>query len=150
MNAAGDQEEIDRAVEVLKAAVASFKAAQIPTGTIDTSALDSEIAAAEVLIDQAEAGTEAGQYPQEAIDALEAAITAALAAKEDAETQEEIDGAVEVLKAAVASFKATQIPTGTIDTSALDSEIAAAEALIDQAEAGTEAGQYPQEAIDAF
>ena len=39
----------------------------------------------------------------------EAAISAAITAKEDAETQEEIDGAVGVLKAAVETFKAAQI-----------------------------------------
>ena len=84
----------------------------IPTGTIDTSALDSEIAAAnEVLIDQGRGlGTEAGQYPQEAINALGAAITAAETAKVDAETQEEIDGAVEVLKAAVRNLQGCPNP----------------------------------------
>src|SRR5690606_18684835 len=70
---------------------------------IDTSALESEIEAAEELLDHAEVGTEAGQYPQEALDALEAAITAALTTKVDAQTQEEIDRAVEDLKVAVES-----------------------------------------------
>ncbi|MGI2295040.1 family 10 glycosylhydrolase [Paenibacillus sp. GXUN7292] len=216
--------------------IPSNESTQLPI--VDTSALDSEIAAAVELMDNAEVGTEAGQYPQEAIDALTAAVTIASAIKANANTQEEIDHAVEGLKAAVESFKAAQIPdpnvkveevsldketlqlnvgdvfqfkatitpsgaanknvtwtssddgiaaidnTGkvtaiaegiavitvttedgnktatsvvtvskpseTIDTTELDSEIAAAEELMDHAEVGTEAGQYPQEAIDAL
>src|SRR5690606_40030711 len=80
-----------------------------PSETVDTTALESEIEAAEELLVLAEVGTEAGQYPQEAIDVLEAAITAALTTKVDAQTQEEIDRAVENLKVAVESFKAAQI-----------------------------------------
>ncbi|MEK0314889.1 family 10 glycosylhydrolase [Cohnella sp. 56] len=77
---------------------------------IDTSALDSEIAAAMELLENAEVGTEVGQYPQEAIDALTAAVAIASGTKVNAKTQEEIDIAVEGLKSAVESFKAAQIP----------------------------------------
>jgi len=55
-------------------------------------------------------GTNPGQYPQSAKDALEAAITAALTAKVDAQTQEDIDSAVVNLKSAVARFMAAKIP----------------------------------------
>src|SRR5690606_20088754 len=91
---------------------------------IDTSALESEIEAAEELLDHAEVGTEAGQYPQEALDALEAAITAALTTKVDAQTQEEIDRAVENLKVAVESFKAALIvdPNVKVEEVSLDRE----------------------------
>ncbi|MFF2888484.1 family 10 glycosylhydrolase [Paenibacillus sp. NPDC057967] len=82
----------------------------MPSETIDTTELDNQIQIATDLRDTAAIGTNPGQYPQSAKDALEAAITAALTAKADAKTQEEIDRAVEGLKVAVESFKAAQIP----------------------------------------
>ncbi|WP_214630911.1 family 10 glycosylhydrolase [Paenibacillus agaridevorans] len=91
---------------------------------IDTSSLDSEIVAAVELMDNAEVGTEAGQYPQEAIDALTAAVSIASAIKVNAKTQEEIDRAAEGLKAAVESFKAAQIvdPNIKVEEVSLDQE----------------------------
>lgn len=100
----------------------SNESTQLPM--VDTSALDSEIIAAVELMDHAEVGTEAGQYPQEAIDALNAAVTLASAIKVNAKTQEEIDLAVEGLKAAVESFKAAQIldPDVRVEEVSLDKE----------------------------
>ncbi|WP_108991042.1 family 10 glycosylhydrolase [Paenibacillus agaridevorans] len=102
--------------------IPSNESTQLPM--IDTSALDSEIVAAVELVDNAEVGTEAGQYPQEAIDALTAAVTIASAIKVNAKTQEEIDRAAEGLKAAVESFKAAQIvdPNIKVEEVSLDKE----------------------------
>src|SRR5690606_12937353 len=78
--------------------------------TIDTTELDNQIKIATDSRDMAGIGTNAEQNPQSAKDALEAAITAALTAKVDARTQEDIDHATVSLKVAVARFIAATIP----------------------------------------
>ncbi|WP_216639620.1 FIMAH domain-containing protein [Virgibacillus phasianinus] len=75
-------------------------------GQVNVSDLLELINQTQSLLDNAEAGEEPGQYPQDSIDALAAAITKAqdVANKDDA-TQSEIKNAIHALKDAVSLFK---------------------------------------------
>ena len=88
----------------------------------DKSALIAAINNAQSLYDASEVGTEPGQYPQEARDALYAAINAAKAVKDNpGATQSQVDSAVIALNDAVDIFKDSVIKSsdlnndGTID-----------------------------------
>ena len=79
-----------------------------PSPVVDKTALIAAINNAQRLYDAAVVGTEPGQYPQEAKDALLAAINAAKAVKNDANaTQTKVDNAVIALIDAVEIFKAS-------------------------------------------
>ncbi|MDG0794965.1 hypothetical protein OMP38_32155 [Cohnella ginsengisoli] len=79
---------------------------------LDKSALDAAIADASGLADAAVAGSQGGQYPQSAIDALKVAAKAASDVYGDAEVkQAEIDDAASALQDAIDTFKAAQVPT---------------------------------------
>ena len=74
---------------------------------VDKTALIEAINNAESLHDAAVVGPEPGQYPQEAKDALLAAINAAKAVKDDpSATQSQVDNAVTALNTAVQAFEA--------------------------------------------
>jgi phi13 family phage major tail protein len=84
---------------------------QVPGDTsslpVDKSELEELILLAQSLLADAEEGTEPGQYPEEAITALETAIGAAQDVAEDENaTQAEVDGAVTALETALAIFEA--------------------------------------------
>ena len=110
------QQAVDKAVVDLKAAANTFRAAVIPTPTIDRSALQAALTDARGKVEGAVAGNEPGQYPADAITAFQTAIDAAQAVydKTDA-TQAEIDGAVAPLTAAQATFLEAVIPSPTVD-----------------------------------
>jgi len=77
------------------------------TPSVDKTALISAINNAQSLYDDAVVGTEPGQYPQEAKDALLDAINAAKAVKNDpSATQSQVDNAVTALNTAVQAFEA--------------------------------------------
>jgi len=93
---------------VLDAALAT-KSISIGGGTpsVDKTALISAINNAQSLYDAAVVGTQPGQYPQEAKDALLEAINAAKAVRDDpSATQSKVDNAVTELNTAVEAFKA--------------------------------------------
>jgi len=84
--------------------------------TTDKTALIAAIDNAQSLYDAAEVGTEPGQYPQAAKDALKAAIDAAKAVRDDSSaTQSEVNDAVSALNNAVDIFKAAVIVEVTPD-----------------------------------
>jgi len=84
--------------------------------TIDKSALIAAISNAQSLYDAAEVGTQPGQYPQAAKDALKAAIDAAKAVRDDSNaTQSQVNEAVKALNNAVDIFKAAVIVEVTPD-----------------------------------
>ena len=115
---------------------------------VDKSALEAAITAALELLDGTVVGEDVGEYPQDAYDTFESAIEAALGVADDAGvTQSEVNTAVTTLNTAVSTFEGAKI---LVDKSVLRAAIAAAQALLDDAEAGTEPGQYPQEAITTF
>ena len=75
---------------------------------IDKTALIAAINNAQSLYDTSEVGTEPGQYPQEAKDALFDAINAAKAVRDDpGATQSQVDSAVITLNDAIDIFKAS-------------------------------------------
>lgn len=77
---------------------------------VDKDALIAAIAVAQGKADNAKVGSEVGNYPQEAVDALEAAIEAAQAVADNKDaTQEEADAAVTALNGAVTDFEAAVI-----------------------------------------
>ncbi|WP_407270888.1 glycosyl hydrolase family 95 catalytic domain-containing protein [Radiobacillus sp. PE A8.2] len=81
----------------------------------DTEQLEDALDTATDLVDQAVIGEEPGQYPQEAVDTLEAAITAAEAVlAEEATDQAAIDAAVKALEQAIEQFENEVIPASDL------------------------------------
>ncbi|WP_157276471.1 family 43 glycosylhydrolase [Paenibacillus sp. Soil766] len=77
---------------------------------VDKSALTAAISNAQSLFDTAVVGTQAGQYPQVAKDALGVAISAAKAVNDNASTtQSQVNSAASALGSAVDIFKAAAI-----------------------------------------
>ena len=96
-------------------------------------------------LDEEDIGDDVGQYSQDAVDALEAAIADAQKVLDDEEaTYQEVVDAIATLEAAKAAFEASVI---TADFTALEAKIAEAEALLADSEEGTEVGQYPPSAF---
>lgn len=78
---------------------------EVVEGGMLTYALETSIANAQELVAGAEVGEETWQYPQSAVDALNAAIAAAQQALTSATTQEEINTAWTTLTTAIAAFE---------------------------------------------
>uniref|UniRef100_UPI00388EC45B carbohydrate binding domain-containing protein n=1 Tax=Radiobacillus sp. PE A8.2 TaxID=3380349 RepID=UPI00388EC45B len=103
------QETIDQAATILNQALATFEAAAI-AGDVDTTALSSAITEANDKVSSAVVGEEVDEYPQTAVDALEAAIAAAESVLADNEAdQDQVDAAVTTLNEAVTTFEAAVI-----------------------------------------
>lgn len=80
---------------------------------IDKTELQELIGFVQELLGEAEEGTEPGQYPAEALSALETALGIAAGVAEDANaTQIAVDGAVSALETAVSLFEAAEITGG--------------------------------------
>ncbi|WP_425497308.1 dockerin type I domain-containing protein [Paenibacillus phyllosphaerae] len=99
---------------------AALGSASIAVGSVevvvDKTALTTAITNAQSLYDAAVVGTQPGQYPQAAKDALGAAIEAAKAVKDKANaTQSEVDNAVTALGSAVDTFKAAVVKPASAD-----------------------------------
>jgi flagellin-like hook-associated protein FlgL len=84
--------------------------------TVDKSALIAAINSAQTLYNSAEAGTQPGQYPQEAIDALYTAINEAKDVRDDSgATQSQVNNAVTALNNAIDIFKNSVIKEVSAD-----------------------------------
>ncbi|MDI9539160.1 MAG: glycoside hydrolase family 9 protein [Bacteroidota bacterium] len=133
---------------------AQLSSKTITIGTVvepDKTELIAAIDYAENIYDSAVVGSQPGQYPQAAKDAFRVAIDAAIAVRDDDNaTQEQIDSALADLNAAIQTFKDARIPSDEVSKTALAEAISLAENLFEEAVVGTEIGQYPQEAKDAF
>jgi autotransporter-associated beta strand protein len=139
------QAEIADALAALEDAMETFEDAAV---VVDFSALNDEIAAAAALLAEAAPGAGHGQHPQNAIDAFTLARAAALAVSGQAGvTPVQVAAALGTLQNATSTFTAAQI---TVDFSAIDDALDAAETLLGGATAGSGHGQYPQTAIAAF
>ena len=87
-----------------------------PGPGVDKTALTAAINNAQNLYDTAVVGTEPGQYPQEAKDALYAAINEAKAVRDDpGATQSQVDSAVIALNDAVETFKTSVIKSSDLN-----------------------------------
>lgn len=116
---------------------------------VDKGELTSTITAVSAKAENATIGTDIDQYPQSAIDALNAAIDIAQTVADDADaTAEEVQQAVTDLLAAEEIFDAARITA--IDKTELQATITAVSVKAENATVGTDIGQYPQSAIDAL
>ncbi len=91
--------------------------------------LGAEIEKAQAMLDEAQIGNEVGQYPQEAADALKAAIAKATEVYNNTELAgEDYTNAINELNQAVETFKDSVIVTVPVDKGALADVISKAEA----------------------
>ena len=103
------------------------------TPSTDKEDLENAIQISTQLKQSTPVGTEPGQAPQEAHDALQAAIDAAQAVLDDEDaTQAEVDSAVQALQQAKAAFEAAIVPEepGQVDKDALIAAITESEDLL--------------------
>lgn len=115
-----------------------FTATLIEAPTVDLTALEAAIAAAEKLAVADSSCVNGGKYPAAAVANLEAAIVTAKKAL-TATVQEGVDDATTALDAALTTFEASKITT---DKTALEAAITAADALHKAAIEGEADGQY--------
>lgn len=87
--------------------VSQWQIKEVVDGELLTMGFDAAVAAAEDYIAKAVVGEEAGNYPQEALDAIKAALAAAKA--NTATTQEQLNEVVATLQAAINDFIAAKI-----------------------------------------
>lgn len=144
---------LSRLVAAGSDSVVQFKTEQASlaiTVGVDKGALSAAIASANQLYVEAEVGSQAGQYPQDAKDALHAAIQAAIVIHDDASaSQLTVTSALQALQTAVQAFRSAVIPyvpSEPVDTAVLRSAITAAQSRYDKAVEGNKIGQYPQAA----
>ncbi len=109
-----------------------------PTTTALEAALTEANAFAELTADSI--GTTDKLYPQEARDAFEAVITAAQDVLDNSKSQIAVNETAELLSNALATYKAAKI---IVDRSALETKLAEAQAIHDEAVEGEFNGQYP-------
>ncbi|WP_159887573.1 endo-1,4-beta-xylanase [Paenibacillus puerhi] len=89
-------------------AALSSKTISVGAPQLDKTALNAAITSAQTLYSAAIVGTQAGQYPQAAKDALLAAINTAIAVRDHASaTQAQVDEALAALNTSLDTFKAT-------------------------------------------
>ncbi len=146
-NKAKTQEELDAVTQQLAAACDEYKGKAHEADMLNLNDLLAELAKANKTHDAAVAGDCNGQYPAEAIAALQQAIIAAQeAADREGVTQEAADAVLAALKQAEADFAASKV---VIDYADLQVAIAQAQkALADNAEfKGEGAGKIPEAAF---
>lgn len=111
-DADADQGEVDAAIETLANAVTVF--VNGINGEVDKSELEKAILIAEVTKDMAEIGTAVGQYTEAAASDLADAIADAQAIVDNANaTPGMVSNAVDAIEAAVTAFKASKLGLGT-------------------------------------
>jgi len=123
------------------------------TPSTDKEDLENAIQISTQLKQSTPVGTEPGQAPQEAHDALQAAIDAAQAVFDDENaTQAEVDSATQALLQAKAAFEAAIVPEepGQVDKAALTAAIDEAEDFLDNTGRGIYKDQAPVHAHAAL
>lgn len=140
------QEEIDHAYEVLEDAADLFVAGIIPTG--DNSKALEKIQEIGQLLEVSEAGNGVGQYPAEAMAALQAAFDAAVLVLDKPSSQVKIDATYQALVDAADVFEKAQIQAG--DSEEAGVVVSEAGTLLKDSVAGEGVGQYPAEAVAAL
>ncbi|MFQ3579133.1 MAG: T9SS type A sorting domain-containing protein, partial [Bacteroidales bacterium] len=103
-NANATQIEVNNANQTLQTAITTFDSSV--NKPVDKAALNTAIISATTAKNNAVVGTQPGQYPQSAIDALTTAITTAQSVNSNASaTQIQVDNATSALNAAIETFK---------------------------------------------
>lgn len=151
-NKAKDQETLDVITAQLLLDIEAARAKAHDHDYMNHSELTAAITAAEKVLASAVAGDLNGQYPAEAIQAYQTALTSAKTVNETADdqlTQAIIDQATSALKEAAQAFAAAVVK---INYTALNAQIAAAQQALKDAEAekGDGPGKIPQSAFDAL
>ena len=121
--------------------------------TPEELALKNALAEAQSALDSAVPGDQPGNYPQEAIDAMKAAIDKAQALLDSEDrTPEQLTAETEALKQALADFENAVIKDEALLAAKekLTKTIDAATAQADAAVVGDQPGNYPQSAVDAL
>lgn len=121
--------------------------------TPEELALKNALAEARSALDSAVPGDQPGNYPQEAIDALKAAIDKAQALLDSEDrTPEQLTAETEALKQALADFENAVIKDEALLAAKekLTKTIDAATAQADAAVVGDQPGNYSQSAVDAL
>lgn len=120
-------------------------------GEVDKTQLNEAIDSAERIFANAVVGSQPGQYPQTAKNTFRIAIDKAIALRDNADaTQAQVDSEVIALNTAVQVFRSSVITDPGVSKGALAEAISNAEELFDNAEVGSQHGQYPQEAKLSF
>lgn len=149
-NKAQSQEELDAVTAQLIADTQTYVAKAHDKDYLDTTVLKAEVDKAKKTLSSSVAGDCNGQYPQSAIDNFSAAITAAQAVLDNAEsTQAQVDAAVEALKAAEMEFADSKV---VVDYSALNVLIAEVQKVVDEKAnfVGDGPGRYPVESYESL
>ncbi|WP_405157009.1 carbohydrate-binding protein [Paenibacillus sp. FSL K6-0108] len=111
-NTGSTQAEVNTAVTALKTAITTFRSS-VHTATpqpTDHTGLAVQIQSVQKQLDKAVAGTKIGQYPQQAISILKAALNTANEVKNNtAATQSSVDEALANLQSAASTFAAQMI-----------------------------------------
>ncbi|MFF2992953.1 cohesin domain-containing protein, partial [Streptomyces cyaneofuscatus] len=111
-NTGSTQAEVNTAVTALKTAITTFRSS-VYTATpqpTDHTGLAVQIQSVQKQLDKAVAGTKIGQYPQQAISILKAALNTANEVKNNtAATQSSVDEALANLQSAASTFAAQMI-----------------------------------------
>lgn len=149
------QAQINTARNTLITALNSFESGIVPP--LNLTDINTAIANAQTLHDDAVEGTEIGEYATGSKVILQAAIDAAQTVVDNPDaTQAMIDAAKATLDDAVAAFQAGQVLGPDRDITELTATIATAQSLYDPAVEGTSLGEYAfgskatlQAAIDA-
>ena len=136
------QSVIDAALSDLLMALNAFNAGEVPP--LDFTALEEAINNAQELHNNAEEGTEIGQYQVGSKAILQAAIDDADAIANTSEgiTQTDVDEALATLTEAVNTFEEGIVGGPERDTTELEAKITEAQTIHDAAVEGTEPGQY--------
>ncbi|MBB3108137.1 uncharacterized protein YjdB/arabinogalactan endo-1,4-beta-galactosidase [Paenibacillus phyllosphaerae] len=147
-NEASTQAMVNDAIAALESAVETFVQSVIG---MDKTGLNTAITNAQQVLSNASIGSAPGQYPASAKTALENAVSAATAVRDDVQaTQDQVDAAIISLNAAVNTFKASVIKAPSANKEALNQQIAAAQSKLDDAIAGSKIGQHPLSAIESL
>ncbi|NOU82595.1 hypothetical protein GC101_27405, partial [Paenibacillus sp. LMG 31459] len=146
INLMSTQIEVDQALTSVNNTLADFKASVLVQG--NQLFLHVTIIDAKELLDNSPVGEGAGQFPSDAMHALEAAIGVAETAISGPMTQVELDEARQVLETAVTTFKAAEIKA--VDKTALQGKIDDATSAYNMSRVGTDFGEYPAEAKTAL
>lgn len=138
-------QELLEMIDKLDEAKATLESKVIKYEHIDRSVLNEQITIAEKLKDGAEVGNKPGQYPQEALNQLYAAIYSATEVRDRySATQDEVTSAANAMKSAIDVFKNSVIKKPEVDMSELMGLINQAEQLIKNTPVGNEINEVPE------
>lgn len=146
--------DVSQKIEALQSAMLAFKDAVVTEengnnngGDVDVSELESTIASAQGLANQANVGSGHNQYSFNAVNDLKSAIDVALAAQNNSSSQDDVDNANKTLLAAIADFKES---ITNVDFSDLENVIAESERFAGSVTVGEATGEWLEAVVVTF